>query len=50
MEYLIRKVDYEELDKAFLLIWNTFLEFFAPNHSKERIDTFRVNFIENEDF
>jgi GNAT superfamily N-acetyltransferase len=50
MEYLIRKVDYEELDKAFSLIWNTFSEFVAPNYSKEGIDTFRVNFIENEDF
>ena len=50
MEYLIRKVDYEELDKAFSMIWNTFLEFVAPDFSKEGIDTFRVNFIESQDF
>ena len=50
MKYLIKKVDYEELDKAFSLIWNTFLEFVAPYYSKEGIDTFRVNFIENIDF
>lgn len=45
MEYLIKKVDYEELDKAFSIIGDTFSEFVAPNFSKEGIDTFRVNFI-----
>ncbi|WP_027634060.1 GNAT family N-acetyltransferase [Clostridium hydrogeniformans] len=50
MGYFVRKVENEELEKAFLLIWNTFLEFTAPDYSKEAVDTFRVNFIENEDF
>jgi GNAT superfamily N-acetyltransferase len=50
MEYLIRKVEYEELDNAFSLIWNTFSEFVAPDYSKEGIDTFRVKFIESKDF
>jgi GNAT superfamily N-acetyltransferase len=50
MEYLIRKMYYEELDKAFKLIWNTFLEFVAQDFSKEGIDTFRCDFIENKDF
>ena len=50
MEYLVRKVDYEELDKAFSIIWNTFLKFVAPHFGKEGIDTFRVNFIESQDF
>ncbi|MCB2359697.1 GNAT family N-acetyltransferase [Clostridium estertheticum] len=50
MEYLIRRVHYEELDEAFSLIWNTFLEFVAPDCGKEGIGTFRVNFIENEEF
>lgn len=50
MEYLIRKVDFQELDKAFSLIWNTFSEFVAPDYRKEAVDTFRVNFIESEDF
>jgi len=50
MECLIRKVDYEELDKAFSLIWNTFLQFVAPYYTKEGINTFSTNFIENKDF
>jgi len=50
MEYLIRNVEYGELDKAFSLIWKTFLEFVAPDFSKEGIDTFRVKFIENDEF
>jgi GNAT superfamily N-acetyltransferase len=50
MEYLIRKVEYEELDNAFSLIWNTFSEFVAPDYSEEGIDTFRVNFMESKDF
>ena len=50
MEYLIKKMHFEELDKAFTLIWNTFLEFVAQYFSKEGIDTFRCDFIENKDF
>lgn len=50
MEYLIRKVDFEELNKAFSLILDTFSEFVAPDYTKEGVDTFRVNFIESEDF
>jgi len=50
MEYLIKKMHFEELDKAFTLIWNTFLEFVAQDFSKEGIDTFRCDFIENKDF
>lgn len=50
MEYLVRKVNYEDLEKAFLLIWDTFLEFVAPDYSKEAVETFKINFIENEDF
>ena len=50
MEYIIRKVGNEELEKAFSLIWNTFSEFIAPDYSKEAVVNFKVNFIENEDF
>lgn len=50
MEYLIRKVANEELEKAFSLIWITFSEFIAPDYSKEAVVNFRVNFIENEEF
>lgn len=50
MDFLIRKVAYEELDIAFSIMWNTFSEFVAPNCSEEGIDTFRAEFIENADF
>lgn len=50
MEYIIKKVSAEDLDRAFNLIWNTFLEFVAPDYSKEGIDTFKVNYIENDNF
>ncbi|WP_160691762.1 GNAT family N-acetyltransferase [Clostridium sp. C2-6-12] len=50
MDYLIKKVNYEELDKAFSLIWSTFSEFISPNYSKEGVNTFRINFIESKDF
>lgn len=50
MEYLIRKVEYEEIDQAFSLIWNTFSEFVAPDYNPEGINTFRREFIETKDF
>lgn len=50
MKYLIKKVRFEDLEKAFSLIWTTFLEFVAPDYSKEGVETFKANFIENEDF
>lgn len=40
MECLIRKVEYDELNNALSLVWNTFLEFVAPDYTKEAIDTF----------
>lgn|SRR5690554_2998010 len=50
MDYIIRKVDYEEIDEAFTLIWNTFSEFVAPDYSPEGINTFRREFIESKEF
>ncbi|HHX11902.1 MAG TPA: GNAT family N-acetyltransferase, partial [Clostridiales bacterium] len=50
MDYLIRMVNYEEIDNAFSLIWNTFSEFVAPDYSPEGIKTFRREFIESKDF
>lgn len=50
MEYTIRQVNYEEIDKAFSLIWDTFLEFVAPDYSKEGIETFKTNYIESSTF
>lgn len=50
MNYLIRRVESKELDKAFSLIWNVFSEFVAPDYSKEAVDNFKNNFIESEEF
>ena len=50
MEYLVKKIEFEELEKAFLLIWKTFIEFIAPDYSNVGIKTFRDKFIENKDF
>lgn len=50
MEYLIRMVNYEEIDNAFSLIWNTFSEFVAADYSPEGINTFRREFIESKEF
>lgn len=50
LDYLIKKVDYEGLENAFTLIWNTFLEFVSPYYTREGIDTFKSNFIESNDF
>ena len=50
MDYLIKKVCNQDLNKAFSLIWNTFLEFVAPDYSIEGIETFKVSFIENDNF
>lgn len=50
MEVLISKVNVNDLERAFILIWNVFLEFDAPDYSQEGMETFRKNFIDNEDF
>jgi len=50
MEYNIRIVEFEQIDDALKLIWNTFLGFVAPDYSEEGIETFKTGFIENVDF
>jgi len=50
MKYVIRKVNYDELDAAFSLIYNTFLEFIAPDYSSEGVETFKSHFIDNDNF
>lgn len=50
MEYLIRKVKDTELDRAFSLIWRTFLEFVAPDYTEEAVDNFKRNIIDNMDY
>lgn len=50
MEYLIRKVKDNELDRAFSLIWRTFSEFVAPDYTEEAVDNFKRNIIDNMDY
>lgn len=47
MDYVIKRVSLENLDRAFDLVWNTFMEFVAPDYSNEGIETFKVSFIDN---
>ena len=50
MKYIIKKVTDNEIDEGFLLIWKTFSEFVAPDYSKEAIENFKKNFIDNIDY
>ena len=47
MDYLIRKVADHEINEAFSLIWRTFSEFIAPDYTKEAVNNFKKNFIDN---
>ena len=44
----IKKIDFDNLDKALELIWNTFLEYEAPDYSNEGIEEFRKSIYEEE--
>lgn len=46
----IRKMAYKEIDTAFILIWNVFQEFVAPDYSQEGIDSFYNGFIRGDGF
>lgn len=46
--YIIKEVDISDLKNALSLVWNTFLEFEAPEYSDEGIEEFK-NYIEYED-
>lgn len=50
MSYLIKKVQGEEINDAFSLIWITFSEFVAPDYTKEAVDNFKNNFIDNIEY
>lgn len=43
----IKKIDYEQTTNAIVLIWETFLQFEAPDYSDEGVQSFR-NFIEDK--
>ena len=42
----IKKIDASQIDTAISLIWNTFLQFEAPDYSEQGVKTFQ-DFIEN---
>lgn len=48
--YLIRRVNHDELDTAFALIWKVFKQFVAPDYTDEGVDFFYNQFIIGQDF
>lgn len=50
MEYPIRRLRSEELDKALTLAMDTFLRYEAPDYGPEGVETFRRDIIENIQF
>lgn len=50
LNYLIRPVAENEIEDAFSLIWRTFSEFIAPDYTKEAVDNFKRNFIDNKEY
>ena len=50
MTYTIRRLSPEELPQAFSLIWDTFLEFEAPDYGPEGVASFRKTIIEDQSF
>lgn len=50
MDYIIKKVNNEEIDKGLALIWRTFKEFIAPDYTEEAVSHFKENRIDNPDY
>lgn len=50
MNYLIKQVDDDKLSDGFSLIWRTFCEFVAPDYTKEAVNNFKTNFIDNPNY
>lgn len=48
--YLIRRVNHDELDMAFALIWRVFQQFVAPDYTDEGVDYFYRQFVAGQDF
>lgn len=46
----IKKIKSEDREKALDLVWTTFLQYEAPDYSKEGIETFQNAVIKNEDY
>ena len=50
MDYIIRKVEFDEIEVALTMAMKVFMEFEAPDYSEEGIETFRKKIIENPEF
>lgn len=50
MNYPIRRLEMNEVDKALSLVWEVFLEFEAPEYPDEGIRTFESSIIHSEEF
>lgn len=48
--YIIKKVDFNLIEDAFSLVMDVFMEFDAPDYSKQGVETFRNSIIESEEF
>ena len=44
----IKKIEFENLDEGLDLIWNTFLEYEAPDYSQEGIEEFKRSVFDKE--
>jgi len=50
MNYPVRQLRPDELDKALELAWNTYLRFEAPDYGPEGVETFRQDIVDNKAF
>lgn len=49
-DYIIKKVDFNRIEDALSLVMDVFMEFDAPDYSKQGVETFRNRIIESEEF
>lgn len=50
MDFCVRRLRPEELDRALELAWNTYLRFEAPDYGPEGVETFRRDIVGNKAF
>lgn len=48
--YVIKNIDFRNIDEAFKLVKDVFIEFNAPQYTQEGVDEFINQIIENQDF
>lgn len=50
MDYCIRKVEFDNIDNAFNMVLNVFMEFNAPDYGEEGVNSFKNGLINNDLF